>query len=416
MKRLTRIWIVLFVMLSAFVATYSLPIAQAQAPTPQAPPAGSDLGLGALIYQANFSDAKAWPASQYFKADASGLSAVGNGSNAPAWGPSTALRGMDYYTEITLNITSCSAQSAVYFLTRMAEPDPKVGNSYAFVIQCDGSVVGRRVSGGDLRIANQTTPAEGTSLVGRHHIGALMIGNTARLFFNGQEIINTTSPAMPLRGHIGFAVTGDMAYTIEDLRVWSLATDALPVEVGDAQFEADFLHDTQWPLGVSDAALTRTANHLYLVTTYDKPFTALTGKVNSSQYVMRTSFLVRQCAADASAGVVYRADADLKNAYAFTIQCDGTYKAGKLNASGLIETPDLTGKTDPLDMFGDYTRLTVIADGQSYRFFVGTNEIGTVTATLDPGDVGIYASSGAAGAKASINISVKILSVWNPKQ
>ncbi len=414
MLRLTRItWIVLFLVLSAL---YSLPVVRAQAPTPQAPPSGVDLGLGSLVYQSNFADTKAWPSSGGFAADNSGQYTVkGNGTATPSWAPAaSAYAGRDYYAELGVNVESCSGQSALYFLTRMTDPDPVIGNSYALVLQCDGTLVGRRISGGDLRGINVSKASGANAVIGQHKIGVLAIGVNERWFFDGQEVAAASSAAMPLKGHIGLGVSGDMAYNADYVRVWSLAADALPVAVGDTIYDSDFLQDTQWPVGINGDMITRVGGNSYLVNSGGKPFLALSGKVNAAQYVLQMSITTRRCNADASVGVLFHATSDLKDAYAFAIQCNGAYKAGKLDANGQIASPTLTGNTDALVNFGEPFRLNVVSDGLSFRFFVGTKELGSVTASLNAGDVGIYAAPAANGAP--IESGINSFTVWALKK
>ena len=412
-NRLTRLLVLFCVLLGPALPVY------AQAPAPGAPPLGVDLGLGALAYQADFRDTKAWPAlatgsKASFAGDGKGqYRATSVDASTPAWGPSTAFVGRDYYAELVVNLESCGDQGVFYFVVRMTRATVVEGNNYGYIVECDGTVMARRVFGGRVQLTNATDSLGGALKPGRHQIGVLSIGTTGRWFVDGREVGRVDSFLMPLMGRVGLGVSGNIALSVQQLRIWTLAADALPAGTGALIYDADFASDKQWPTGLSASALTRTADQVYLLETLGDPFAALSGHVKAADVVVRLVFEPRQCQADSSLGVLFRAGA--ATAYVFALQCDGTYFVGLLNRrQGALDQPLIsTGKTRPMEAFAGNRSLTALAKGNTIRLFVDGKQAGTLAlkGNTAPGDAGIYAAS----ASGAMQAGIKTFSVWSAK-
>jgi hypothetical protein len=393
----------------------------AQAPAPAAPPPGIDLGLGALAYQADFGDTKAWPAlasgsKASFAGDGQGhYRATSTGGSTPAWGPSTAFVGRDYYAEMSVNVESCGDQGMLYFVVRMTRATVVDGSGYAYIVECDGTIMARRVFGGQVRLTNAPDSLDGPLKPGRHQFGVLSIGTTGRWFIDGREVGRVDSFLMPLMGRVGLGVSGHITFSVQQLRIWTLAADAIPGGTGALIYDADFAADRQWPNGLSDSALTRTADQVYLLDTLGKPFVALSGRVKAADVAVRLVFEPRQCQADSSLGLLFRADAAA--AYVFALQCDGTYFAGTIDRqSGTLDQPLLkTGKALPMEVFAGNRSLIVVARGSTIKLFIDRKQVGTLTVkgAAAPGDAGIYATSASDGG--ALQAGIKAFSVWSAR-
>jgi hypothetical protein len=125
-------------------------------------------------------------------------------------------------------------------------------------------------------------------------------------------------------------------------------------------------------------------------------------------------FEPRQCQADPSLGVLFRADATA--AYVFALKCDGTYFVGTLNRQpGTLDQPLIkTGTTRPMEAFTGNRSLTALAKGSTIKLFIDRKQVGTLTVkgTPAPGDAGIYAASAPGGA---LQVGIKAFSVWSAK-
>jgi hypothetical protein len=413
-NRLTHVLVLLCMLLGA-----ALP-AHAQAPAPGAPPPGVDLALGALAYQANFRDTKAWPAlatnaKASFAGDGQGhYRATSADTSAPAWGPSTAFVGRDYYAEMTINLESCGDQGVLYFVVRMTRSTVVEGNNFSYIVQCNGTIMARRVFGGQVQLTNATDSLGGALKPGRHQIGVLSIGTTGRWFVDGREVGRVDSFLMPLMGRVGLGISGNIALSVLQLRIWTLAADAPPAGTGALIYDADFASDKQWPTGLTDSALTRTADQVYLLDTLGTPFAALSGRVQAADVVVRLAFEPRQCQADSSLGLLFRATSTA--AYVFALRCDGTYFVGVLNRqqNALDEPLISTGKSRPMEAFADSRSLMVLAKGSTIKLFIDRKQVGTLTVkgATAPGDAGIYAASAPGGA---MQAGVQVFSVWSAK-
>ncbi len=411
-NRLTRLLVLFCALLGP-----ALPV---HAQAPGAPPPGVDLELGALAYQADFRDTKAWPAlatgsKASFAGDGQGhYRATSVDTSTPAWGPSTAFVGRDYYAEMTVNLESCGDQGVLYFVVRMTRATVVEGNNYGYIVECDGTVMARRVFGGRVQLTNATDSLGGALKPGRHQIGVLSIGTTGRWFVDGREVGRVENFLMPLMGRVGLGVSGNIALSVQQLRIWTLAADAPPAGTGALIYDADFAADKQWPTGLSDSALTRTADQVYLLHTLDRPFVALSGRVQAADVVVRLVFKPRQCEAASSLGVLFRAGSTA--AYVFALQCDGTYFLGALNRqqSALDQPLISTGKSRPMEAFADNRSLTVLAKGSTIKLFIDRKQVGTLTVqgTTSLGDAGIYAASAPGGA---LQAGVQVFSVWSAK-
>ncbi len=390
--------------------------AGAQAATPAALPSGIDLGLDRLVYVADFTDSGAWPTvstrtQPAFVGDGKGTyHASSAGITDPVWGPSTAYSGRDYYAELAFDLETCGSQGTIYFLVRMSQPRVIDGNSFAYSLSCDGKLEARRLFGGELR-ADSSMKQGSPPKPGRHTIGVLSVGSTGRWFVDGREVGTFDNVLMAQSGRVGIGVSGTVTFDIQQLRIWTLAADALPTGTGKLIYDADFVTDSQWPQGLGESALTRTADEVYLLTTIadTKPFVALSGHPGGPDVVVQLIFEPRRCETpESSIGIIFRATKT--RAYAFALECGGTYFVAILVPSDTRPSIDRYGVNRPLEPFAGNRSLAVLVKGSDVTLFIDGKQVAqlTVENPEEPSDAGVFAYS----APDSIQVGIRAFSVW----
>ncbi len=108
----------------------------------------------------------------------------------------------DYYAEITARPSLCRDEDSYGLLVRASAT-----NYYRFVLSCNGTARGERVSGGTRLILQQPLPSGDVppGAPGEVRIGVWAVGREMRLFLNGRFQFTISDPSFP-SGSIGVFV------------------------------------------------------------------------------------------------------------------------------------------------------------------------------------------------------------------
>lgn len=411
-----------------------------QGDDPVAPPAGTDLPLVEVVYEADFTDTGEWLSGSTENMSAENAS---NGYTITSLEPDGGIGLIspidlsidDFYAELSFTIDACQVpESALLFLTRLT-PDAQNAlqtDAYVFVQQCDGNYRSRAISLGtpgeiDAEGRQSASLDEGSA----HIMGILMVDNSVTWYLDGAELA-TYDVLSPIRANGVFTLGAQrgLSYTATAWRIWSVESsgpaqagpppsggtvegdDPLrQVGVGDLIYNPDLGQPGSIKLGLNQpiAAIVVGGDDVGMYNTQPTAIMEFED-VQGSDYYVEIAFATRACTDASFIGLVWRASADFDSFYVFGIQCDGSYRARLVSPSGVSE-PFVTGQATPAPApdTGGYT-LGVYVQGNTAWLYYADTLIGSFSDdTLTEGGVGLLLQSDPATDKAMDIVTLSLV-------
>lgn len=404
-------------------------------PVPAAPPEGADLPLTDLLYEADFADEDAWSPyeSEVLEAEpsADGLQvAHTNPDGGFDFVPPPPDTYAAAYTEFTFTLDTCAdGNSALLFSARLADTnDILSADQYVFVLQCNGDYRSRPLANGaPASIDTRGTLSDALEPNTEHVMGILMAANEARWYVDGTEVAAYRTGPTPIEGLMTFGAQRGVAYTVTSWRVWGVDVEALagdPTEdealddplaaraFGDVLYDPAFEPPTSLTYGLHyPIARYVTPNGLAMFNN-DPTAVMLLPEVSGADYYVEMNYFTRVCPDDALTGLVWRADDDLRNFYAFGVTCDGNFRvrpvvdgvAGEVLLEGQLDGPILTSELLSIGVYVQDETVWVYADRELLGTFTDD--------THSTGRTGILLQSTIDGQKMDIVVTdIGVLSV-----